>query len=366
MIKLFFTTLVIVFANVISFSQTWSLKLNSKVELRNWKLTTKASVSEKVLEGALITLYKDKEVIGQTNSDLSGNFTINIPNNGEFILSITYAGCNEKKFSVSTKGVPDDVGKGNFIPSVRIGGFMMSRPLKGVDYIGLLAPLVKVEYKGDGKSFDRDEVVTNKGQEIVSSIYDAENTIIQKFCGYNKQGDDALAMKNCPVAKTYYEKAIGLLPDESYPKTQLMKAEECIKIKEAAADAAKLEAQRKEGAAKKANEKTIAEKKTKEKEAFNKSAPTNTSTAISNTVTTENPDEKENNSSDRKGESKHKTRKVLSADGYKNEVAKGNSLFNDKRFKEAKTAFEEALKSKPNDPYALEKIAECNKALSPK
>jgi hypothetical protein len=143
-------------------AQTWSLKLSSNVELRTWRLNTKADKEEKPLAGADIKLYKGSAVINQVSSDNKGDFTIMVPPNGEFILMVAYPNCNTKKFSISTLGVPDEVGKNNYKPTFSIGGFIMAKPFPGIDYSGLQQSLVKVEYKPKGKNFDDDESVTDK------------------------------------------------------------------------------------------------------------------------------------------------------------------------------------------------------------
>lgn len=353
--------------------QEWMLKLKSQVELRNWKLTNKAEKTEKTLPGASITLSKNGNVIGQTMTNANGDFEIDIPARGEFILTITYAGCNTKKFSVSTNGVPEDVGKDNYKPTISIGGFVMSKPIKGVDYLGLNEPLVKVEYKGGGQNFDKDETVTSKGLQIVSKIYDAETAIINKFCATNKLGDDALAKKNCPLAKSYYLKAISMLSDESYPVDQLAKADDCIKAKEEKQKAATEEAVKKEEAAKLANEKLAAEKAAKEKAALEKAANDKAvkQTETKNTEKTNGIKPKNTTSSevsenpdptDAK-ESKYKTPQVIGSNKYKETIKKADEYFNTKRFAEAKNAYTEALRIKPNDAYATKKLSEVKALL---
>ncbi|MBA3664248.1 MAG: hypothetical protein H0W61_08575 [Bacteroidetes bacterium] len=358
-------------------AQDWTLKLRSRVELRNWKLTTRAEKTEKSLQGASVSLSKGNQVLTQTMSNAEGDFEIDVPGKGEFILTITYAGCNTKKFFVSTNGVPDAVGKDNYKPTVSIGGFIMSKPIKGVDYLGLNEPLVKVEYKNGGQNFDKDETVTNKGMEIVSRIFDAETKIIEKFCATNKLGDDALnKLKNCPLAKEYYLKAINMLPGEPYPVDQLVKADQCIKDKEMKGELAAAEAAKKAEASKTANEKAKTEKAAKDKENFNK----NSSGTVSKTNEPVKKDSKtepvitpqkregesngDNTSGTGKGNSKYKVPQVIGANKYKETITKADNFFKTKRYAEAKSAYQEALTYKAGDTYATSKIEQVNKLLA--
>lgn len=375
MLKPIHLILVFIFLTLVGEGQEWMLKLKSRVELRNWKLTSKADKTEKSLQGANISLNKGSTIISQTTSNSDGDFEIDVPAKGDFILTITYPGCNTKKFFVSTTGVPDEVGKDNYKPTVSIGGFVMSRPIKGVDYIGLNEPLVKVEYKAGGQNFDKDEAVTGKGIEIVSKIYDAETRVIEKFCATNKLGDDALTkLKNCPLAKSYYDKARNMLPDEQYPVEQLAKAEQCIKAKEVAEDAIALENSKKAAAANAANEKTIAQKAQKEKELFNKDVKKSTDTKpktqsitpVTESKKTDNPQRSDNTENEDKSNSKYKKPAVIGANKYKENITKADEYFKTKRYTEAKSAYEEALKCKASDLHAVKRLAEIEKLNPPK
>jgi len=251
-------------------AQDWTLQLSSNVELRTWKLTTKADKEEKPLGGASIILYKDAAVVSRSASDGNGDFTVMVPPNGEFILEVSYAGCNTKKFLITTQGVPDAVGKDNYKPTFSIGGFVMAKPFPGIDYSGLKKSLVKVEYKARGKNFDHDDAVTDEGLNIVTKIANAENILIDKFCSTNKAGDVALAKPDCPLAKSLYEQAIATIPGEQYPVIQLAKVGLCLKEKEEAAKKAAEEAAARTAADKAAAEKVIADKAIAEKAAAEK------------------------------------------------------------------------------------------------
>jgi hypothetical protein len=251
-----------------SYSQDWTLKLSSNVEIRTWKLTTKADKDERPLGGASIVLTKaGGAVVAQASSDGNGDFTVDVPPSDDFILTVSYAGCNSKKFAISTRNVPENVGKDNFHPTYSIGGFIMARPFPGIDYSGLQQPLVKVIYFNKGQKFDDDEAATEQGLNIVSKISEAENILIEKFCSLNKAGDVALAKPDCPLAKKLYGEAIALIPGEQYPVVQLAKVGECLKEKELAEKKAADEAAAK---AKAEQEKLAAEKAAKEKAAAEK------------------------------------------------------------------------------------------------
>lgn len=270
---------VIVFFNLwlccinLIWAQNWSVKISSNVELRTWKLTTKADKEEKSLLGASITLYQGSKIISQGTSDGNGNFSVMVPGNGEYVLSVSYPGCNAKKFSIVTTGVPQELQNDpSWKPSFSIGGFVMAKPFPGIDYSGLQQTLVKVVYEPKIKNFDDDEPYTDAGLGIVMKIASAENVLINNFCNTNKQGDVALAKPDCPLAKMLYEKAIAMIPGEQYPVEQLKKVGDCLKAKEETAQKAAEAAKAKEEADKIAKEKAAADKAAKDQAAKDKVA----------------------------------------------------------------------------------------------
>ena len=225
--------------NYACIAQAWKLKLSSNVELRTWKLTNKAEKEEKALGGASIKLLSGSSVVNEINSKPNGDFSIEVPANGDYMLEVSYAGCNTKRFAISTRGVSEKVANDNFKPSYSIGGFIMAKPLPGIDYSSLKNPLLKVTYQDRSQKFDNDEDVTERGLKAVSKIADMENELVNKFCDLNKAGDAALSKNDCPLAKSNYEKAIALLQGEQYPVNQLVKVGDCLKQKDTQKDADK-------------------------------------------------------------------------------------------------------------------------------
>ena len=65
-------------------------------------------------------------------------------------------------------------------------------------------------------------------------------------------------------------------------------------------------------------------------------------------------------------DAKHRIAATLGSDKYKETIKKADGYFKMKRWSEAKTAYEEALKMKSGDPYATGKLSEVEKLSSPK
>ncbi|MFN5459744.1 MAG: carboxypeptidase regulatory-like domain-containing protein, partial [Bacteroidota bacterium] len=245
------------------FSQevNWTVAIKSIVEIRTWQLTTKAEEEIAPLSGAQIKATSNGSIVATATSGSDGKFTINLPANGNYVVEVSFPGLISKKFSVNSKGVPDDLQKDQtFKPSFGIGGFILSKPFKGINYSGLSNPLVHVIYDGSVKNFDDDESFTERGLEVAGKIFDDEQNLVNNFCSLNKQGDQAMKKPDCPLAKTLYEKANTLIPGELYPAEQLKKVGDCLKEIEQA------EKKSKEAAAAKQRADSLAKVAEKEKQ----------------------------------------------------------------------------------------------------
>ncbi|HRG00944.1 MAG TPA: hypothetical protein PKZ75_07495, partial [Bacteroidia bacterium] len=246
---------------------TWSLRLKSTVELRSFKLTNKIETSESKLAGATISLYKGSALVTQMQSDGNGEFIIEVPSNGDYMVVVTYPGCNAKRFSVSTMGVPDAIVNDKYSPSFGIEGVVMAKGIQGVDYSILQQPLVKIGYVEKGKKFNHNEAYTNQMLGELMSLRNVENAKMESFTSTNNIGDIALNKGDCATAKASYEKAMTIIPGERYPSDQLFRVGTCLKEKELADKKAADEA-----AAKKAAEELAAKKAAEEKAAQEKLA----------------------------------------------------------------------------------------------
>lgn len=226
--------LLIAFLACASFTdaQNWSLKITSHIGFRKYIVDTKAVKDETVLGGASVKLYKNGTMVDQSVTDGGGYFSIFVPSNGEYELAVTYPGCFTKKIYINTNGVPADVQKTNIKPSISIEGFILSKPLPGVDYSSLDQTLAKIVFIPKDKNFGDEEMYTKEGLALVARIEEAEMALINSFCEANKSGDEAMKKQDCVLAKKMYDNAMTLLPGEQYPVTQMAMVGECFKQRE--------------------------------------------------------------------------------------------------------------------------------------
>ncbi|MBK7817520.1 MAG: carboxypeptidase regulatory-like domain-containing protein [Sphingobacteriaceae bacterium] len=230
--KYFSLFIALAFTAINAQTNTWVLKVNSTVEYRSF--VVKGGVLEpedKSLGGASITIYKGSTQVSQVTSNGSGDFTADIPADGDYIMEVSYSGCNAKRFLFNTR-VPADKASDNFKASIDIQGVIMAKPLYSIDYSALKQPMTLISYLPGKKKFGDDENYTSSSLAALSNIRNNELALIDKFNTAIKTGDAALVKNDCPTAKLNFEKAISLLPDQAYPKERLALANKCIKEKE--------------------------------------------------------------------------------------------------------------------------------------
>jgi len=237
-----------------SFAQ-WSLVISSKVER-----------DDKGLGGAKISLIQGSKIVKEITSNNDGSFSIEVPPNGEFVIEVTYPGCNAKKFQVFTRGVPNDVATDRFNPKYKIGGFTMKPPLYSIDYSALKNPMVKIVYFPEQGKFDHESGHTEVMLNALGKIRDAENQLLEKQAAAVKTGDAALKKNDCETAKTQYELAVSLIPQaphEDYSKAQLIKCNNCLQAKnnDSKLEEEKLQAEKKKAEKEKAEKEKLAREK---------------------------------------------------------------------------------------------------------
>lgn len=167
-------------------------------------------------------------------------------------------------------GVPEEIAKDNYKPTFGIEGVIMAKAFPTIDYSILKQPLARIRYVSNGKKFDDEEAYTSQILGELSRVKSTEDALIQSFVTTNNTGDVALSKGDCPLAKASYEKAMTIIPGESYPGVQLPKVGDCLKNKDDAAKKAEAEAAAKAAAAKLAVEKAEADRLAKDKAAAEK------------------------------------------------------------------------------------------------
>ena len=179
----------------------------------------------------------------------------------------------------------------------------------------------------------------------------------------NKIENEKLAKEKAAADKLIVEKAAkDKLAAEKLAAEKAAKdkdeAERIAKEKLAAEKAAK-----KLAAEKAAADKDIAEQLAKEKAEADKLAKEKEEKELIKIKETEAAEKEAN---EKRGEAKHTIAAPLGKNLHKEAVTKADGYFKMKRYAEAKTAYEEALKIKPTDAYSTNKLADIEKIIGSK
>ena len=187
-----------------------------------------------------------------------------------------------------------------------------------------------------------------------------EKEITEKYTAAITKGDKALAAKTYEDAKAAYNEALGIKPNEAYPKTKLAEIEKAI------ADASAKDAAEK---ARLAKEKELAEKYsaaiTKADAALASKdyelAKTSYNEALSYKAAEKYPKDKiaEINAILAKEMGAKELEKK-----YTDAISKGDAALTAKDYAAAKTNYSAAIGLKPSEQYPKDKLAEVDKALA--
>jgi hypothetical protein len=221
-------TFFLVFSSFLSFSQEWTLPFSSKVEKNGKKL-----------QGATVSLMQGSKQVMQTMTGEDGAFKFQIPPNGDYTIVVTKQGHCTKKFTVSTRNVPEDKKPGDF-KGFNIEAISLFEPIPGIDYSVLNQPLVKVTYDATKDNFDYDEAYSNQMlsaldrlRQLALEAEARQKELEANYAASIKAADAAFKKKDWVMARAGYNQALTYKPTELYPKDQLAQIEVILKDQEA-------------------------------------------------------------------------------------------------------------------------------------
>ncbi len=200
----------------------WRFEFGGKVTEFNEK-----KQKDVALEGAVITLLKGGVQEQQVTTNSSGRFKFLLAPNFEYTVNVTKNGYITKRFAISTHNVPVERGEGPFSPyDIEVGLFKL---FPGLDYSCLDKPIAKILYTPVVEDFDYDKVYTASIQKCVDDLkrLEAEARAKQKLYDAAIEAADKLfGQSNWQGAKDKYNEALVYLPNEQYPKDQIIKCDE--------------------------------------------------------------------------------------------------------------------------------------------
>jgi hypothetical protein len=215
-----------------------------------WTIEVRGTVEEndKRLEGAIVTLLANGSPVNSVTTP-NGSFAFTLQNDIDYTITFTKPGYITKRLKFSTQNVPADRSKFGFSAynDVEVNIFP-EIPGTDIDQI-LLQPIGKIGYeaKFHNGDFTYDEKYTQSIQSVLDKILAAQKAAAEKAKQLEEQykkiiakADNEFGAKDWTNAKADYNAALGLKPNEAYPKAQLAAIDKAIADKAAAdADAAK-------------------------------------------------------------------------------------------------------------------------------
>jgi hypothetical protein len=221
------------------------------------------------VSGAAIQISQGGKTVNNVITSAAGDYSFEVPLNGDFLITVSKDGYVSKKFSINTKGVPPEKATTNFpIIEANMG---LNKRYEGVDYSLLNQPINKYNYNPNKDNFEYDRPYLEQMLAGLSAIKDAEkiakNKEKEKEANYQaavKSGDKLFNKKDWQGAISSYQQALTIKPNENYPKDQITNINKIIAEAEAKAKAdadAKARADAEAAAKKKAEEEAAAKAK---------------------------------------------------------------------------------------------------------
>lgn len=339
---------------------------------------TITNLEDTPMPGAIIQVSQNGQVIKNITTDGSGSYQFDLPLNSDYVVTVTKPGHVAKKFTVSTKGVPPDRATSKF--GTVEASLSLFEKMDGIDYSALNQPMNKYSYNANKENFEYDANYLNAMIASLQNIMAQQQAAIERakqleknYQAAIKAGDKAFQKNDWAAAKAAYTQALGLKPNETWPKDQMTQIDKIIKeqealnkkkeedAKKAAEDAAKAKAEAElnakyAAAIKKGDDAFNAKNWAAAKLGYNEAIgykpgeqyPKDKLAAIDKAIA---------------DEAANKSKAELDAK-YAAAVKKGDDAFNAKNWTAAKAGYNEALGFKPAEQYPKDKIAAIDKAIA--
>lgn len=339
---------------------------------------TITNLEDTPMPGAIIQVSQNGQVIKNITTDGSGSYQFDLPLNADYVVTVTKPGHVSKKFTVSTKGVPPDRATSKF--GTVEASLSLFEKMEGIDYSALNQPMNKYSYNANKENFEYDANYLNAMIASLQNIMAQQQAAIERakqleknYQAAIKAGDKAFQKNDWAGAKAAYTQALGLKPNETWPKDQMTQIDKIIKEQEALNK--KKEEDAKKAAEEAAKAKAEAELNAKYAAAIKKgddafnaknwaAAKLGYNEAIGYKPGEQYPKDKlaaiDKAIAD---EAANKSKAELDAK-YAAAVKKGDDAFNAKNWTAAKAGYNEALGFKPAEQYPKDKIAAIDKAIA--
>lgn len=183
--------------------------------------------SNAVLNGALVQITQNAFLFNAFTANQQGEYKINLPVDGEYDVTISKPGYVQKKYTVSTKGIPHEKITG--LPIYTADVVLMSF-YDGVDYSLFEQPINKYSYNPNNNNMDYDEKYLKEMREAMREVKKAEREAI-KLAREKELADRKLAQQS-KVGYIAQRKAVSTIvkTEIQQPVEQKAEANEAVLI----------------------------------------------------------------------------------------------------------------------------------------
>jgi tetratricopeptide (TPR) repeat protein len=183
-----------------------------------------AELDMKPVSNAIITLYEDNKEINSVKTGSGGKFSFKLEMNKDYIVEVSKKGYISKRIRFITK-IPDEE-TGVWVREFAVG---LVKYCEGINYSVLDEPVDVIKYSVRRKDFDSDKTFVYKVKPRLENLYmDVDQCIIDKYNSTLDEADKLLEQKKYDEAKSKYEQAQEIYPDEEYPEEQIGKIADMI------------------------------------------------------------------------------------------------------------------------------------------
>ena len=202
--------------------------------------TVKNKETKKRFEGVTITVKRNGTSWKTLTSPDNGRFDISLEPNAIYMVEFSKPGYVTKRMEFSTKNVPEEDAKYGFEFPMEMTLF---EKREGLDVSILDKPIAKVAFDPNTGYMDYDPEYTKSIKKEIERMNKELDELMEKLAAERKAkqeeydklisaGDKAYNDEKWAEAKPFYQKAVEIFKDESYPQLQLKEIE--FKLNEAA------------------------------------------------------------------------------------------------------------------------------------
>ena len=376
----------------------WTLDFDGKI---------KNETTGDKLDGTTITIKRNGSTWKTLTVDKSGKFSFSLEPDAEYTIIFSKPGFVSKKIYVNTKNVPPEEATYGFDFPMQMNLF---EEIEGLDVSILNQPIAKISFDPNSGYFDFDPSYTKSIKKQIEEMKKQLEELNRQYTNAIKSADAKFAQKSWQEAMELYQKAASIKTKEQYPKDKIAEIKKILDEQKQQQEAEKQKRDKYNAIIADADSKFSAKDYENAKAKYNEALgifpdekyPKDKIAEIEKLIAAQKQKEEQYKSLIAEADSKFSSKdyegakakytealgikpneqypkdkiseieKLLSElaaekqkeEQYKALIAEADSKFSSKDYEGAKAKYTEALGIKPNEQYPKDKISEIEKLLS--